>query len=132
MWDTTALDGHILTLVDTPSLDASLGRTVEVRGIPHLAQSARSDPDFLYAAPQMVHLLGENSKEGFFTPSEANVRKRGAKPTIGFVIAMTVVRMGNSSWVVEGKQWKKIVIVPRTPVRTWGTRPALSHEKGRG
>jgi hypothetical protein len=33
---------------------ASLGRTVEVRGIPHLAQSARSDPDFLSAAPTMV------------------------------------------------------------------------------
>jgi hypothetical protein len=36
-------------LLDTPILDASLGRTVEVRGIPRLAQSTRSDPDFLYA-----------------------------------------------------------------------------------
>ena len=30
---------HISALVDTPSLDASLGRTVEVRGIPHLTKN---------------------------------------------------------------------------------------------
>jgi hypothetical protein len=45
---------HLSALVDTPSLDASLGRMVQVRGIPHLAQSARSDPDFLYATPPML------------------------------------------------------------------------------
>jgi hypothetical protein len=58
---------HLFAFVDTPSLDASLGRTFEVRGIPHLAQGARSDMG--HPRPVVGTVFPEWDRKGFFTPS---------------------------------------------------------------
>jgi hypothetical protein len=62
---------HLFAFVDTPSLDASLGRTVEVRGIPHLAQSARSDMG--HPRPVVRTVFPEWDRKGFFTPSSGGI-----------------------------------------------------------
>ncbi len=69
----------------SPSLNALLGRTVEVRGIPHLAQSARSDPDFLYAAPPMVACAAfiTESRMKFVERTKPNRKSGGYGPPMG-------------------------------------------------